>query len=286
MLLHKKRIQGNLNGMGYINPYSNGNLSILDVQPLCYNDYPNNLNLISEQYEDTKIIQIKDDYKQNSEDQSGSGIVETATAVNELYQAIKTIGSAAIDAYSSETGTKVKNYYGKYINPHPNWRPGYAGEKHMLHSSGNTYNFLGPHTNIDRWKRKDPPMDQLDSVAKNHDEKYFNAKNLKDIRKADIEFIKDANKTNVNRISKKIVTSSIKAKMKAEDLGLLDRNYFSQINIASNEDSNLVGKGMAPPLNKLKKVRKMGKYPDSNLRNKLIKQYAKSKKKLINKINA
>ena len=68
--------------------------------------------------------------------------------------------------------------------------------------------------------------------------------------------------------------------MKAEDYGLLDENYFSQINIASNEDTdlvaskaltpsvqsriNLVGKGIIKPKkNKLKKVRKMGKYPDS-----------------------
>ena len=47
MLLHKRRIEGNLSGAGYINPYSNDRLSPIYLQPMCYNDYANNLILIN-----------------------------------------------------------------------------------------------------------------------------------------------------------------------------------------------------------------------------------------------
>ena len=311
MLLHKRRIEGNLSGAGYINPCSNDRLSPVYLQPMCYNDYANNLILIQEDYKEEKEIQIKDNYKEMAkEEQSGSGVAETAAAISALYQTIKTAGTIASKAYSSEVGTKVKNIYGKHINPHPNWRPGFVGEKHMLHSSGNTYNYLGPGTHVEeRLQRGDPPLDGsygLDAQAKIHDIDYVNAKTLSDVRQADKKFIKNIEKSDAGKVSKKVITSAIKGKMLAEDLGLLDKNYFSQINIASNEDTNLVGKGanlkdiMRPAKKQLKKVRKMGKYPDSYLRNKLIKQYGrqrlalaelrsahgKSKNKLINKINA
>ena len=146
-----------------------------------------------------------------------------------------------------------------------------------------------PGTHVkERIQRGDPPLDGsfgLDAQAKIHDIDYVNATTLSDVRKADKKFIKNIEKSDAGKISKKLVTTAIKGKMLAEDLGLLDKNYYSQINVASNEDTNLVGKGIIKAKkNKLKKIRKMGKYPDSYLRNKLIKQYAKSKKKLINKI--
>ena len=249
MLLHKRRIEGNLSGAGYVNPYSNDRLSPVYVQPLCYNDYANNLILIQEDYKEEKEMQIKDSYKDmtQEEQQSGSGVAETAAAISALYQTIKTAGNIASKAHSSEVGTKVRNIYGKCINPHPNWRPGFVGEKHMLHSSGNTYNYLGPGTHVEeRLQRGDPPLDGsygLDAQAKIHDIDYVNAKTSSDVRQADKKFIKNIEKSDAGKVSKKVVTSALKGKMLAEDLGSLDENYFSQINIASNEDTNLVGKG-------------------------------------------
>lgn len=263
MLLHSRRIQGNLNGAGYVNPYNGDRPSALYMQPLCYSDHTRNLNLKREQSE--------------SKQQSGSGLVEGIASTQAILLGLQKAG----DMYASETGTRVKNFYGKNINPHPNWRPSFAGEKHMIHSSGNTFNYLGPHTNIkERLQRGDPPLDGafgLDAQAKIHDTDYMNAKSLADVRKADKKFVKNISKAKANPVSKKIITSAMKAKMTAEDLGLLDQNKYSQINVASTKDTPMSGKG-------LKKTRKMGKYPDSYLRSKLIKQYGKSKKKLINKM--
>ena len=299
MLLHKKRIQGSLMGIGVQNPYAHENLSPLNIQPMTYTDYVNNLILKPEDVNDRQTLIQKAEMDKTNNNQKGGAIdPETAVqTVQAIYQGIK----KAADFYQSETGTQIKNFYGKYINPHPNWRSGFSGEKHLIHSSGNTYNFLGPGTQIEkRIARGDPPLDGsrgLDAQAKIHDVDYLNAKTLQDVRMADKRFVENVQKAEANPITKKIITTAMKGKMKAEDLGILDKNYYSQIEIADVEDvpavEELGGGGLRmdikkglikPPKKKLKKVRKMGKYPDSALRQKLLKQYGKSKNKLIKKI--
>jgi hypothetical protein len=151
MFLHKKRLLGSSNGIGYINPYAMNRLSIIQQQPITHGDYVKNLVLVNQ----------KDEYQQqigngsygsghygsgnygsgNNRGQGGSGIdpLTAIAAVQTIYQGLK----KASQFYSSETGTQLKNFYGKHINPHPNWRSGFVGEKHAIHSSGNSYNFLG-----------------------------------------------------------------------------------------------------------------------------------------------
>ena len=58
----------------------------------------------------------------------GSGAVDVVSAALKLIKS----GKDVYNAYGSETATKLKNMYGKYINKNPNWRPGYAGEKHLI----------------------------------------------------------------------------------------------------------------------------------------------------------
>lgn len=290
MLLHKRRLEGNLIlAAAYQNPYGTERLCITSQVPLTYDDYQKNLNLISEMYDDYQTKIEKDDYKtqiglptdeqkQNPAGQGGAGIIDS---VSTLYQGLKSVSNL----YSGSIGTKVKNYYGRNINPHPNWSPGFVGEKHMIHSSGNTYNFLGPGTHIDeRVQRGDVPMDSIDAVAKTHDIAYSRARNLKDVRRADKAFVKGIKRSSAGKVSKAIVAGAIKAKMVAEDLGVLDPNRFSKvkdIEVIDEEDTNIQGTGQD---SKMSKSRKMGKYPDSHMRNKLYKQYKKSRKKLIRKI--
>lgn len=109
-------------------------------------------------------------------------------------------------------------------------------------------------------------MDSLDAAAKIHDIAYVDAKNLTDVRNADKVFVKQVKKSDVGKITKSLVVGAIKGKMLAEDLGVLDKNKFSQITIAENNDAPQLGAGMV-----IKK--KKPKYPDNILRTKLFKEY-------------
>ncbi len=292
MLLHNKRIEGSLMGLGYQNPYAlDDHLHPIYLQPLRHKDYVRNLKLVSEDYIDRVDTRIKEELKEQAgqmkeQEQSGGAIDIQATAetIHKIYKGLKTVAKF----YSSSTGTKIKNFYGKRINPHPNWRPSFVGENHMI-LQGTVASFLGPGTHIqERIRRGDPPLDGsngLDAQARIHDIDYMNAKNLGDVRVADKKLIKNLKQSTGNKIVKKLAIGSIKGKMKAEDLGLLDRNYFSKIEVVDTEDTDLVGEGIKDKSKKkLKKVKPMGKYPDSYIRQKLLKQYKSSKKKLINKI--
>jgi hypothetical protein len=297
MLLHRKRIQGGLMGIGYQNPYAlESHLHIEYMQPLRHGDHVRNLNLVPEDIDENLVMRMKDDYNErvgsgsilNSyqpsllQMQRGGAIgVDDVVMVSEtakkIYQGLKKVGKF----YSSKTGTKMKNYWGKNINPHPNFRPGFVGENHMI-LDGTVANFLGPGSQIKkRVQRMDPPLDGtngLDAQARIHDIDYMNAKSIPDIRRADKKLMKNLRQAKGSRIVKKMAMGSIRAKMKAEDLGLLAKDYFNKIDIAENQDTQLVGEGKS---SKLKKVRQMGKYPDSYIRQKLMKQYKLSKKKLI-----
>ncbi len=115
-------------------------------------------------------------------------------AVYKALQLLYTGAKAVSKFYSSETGTVIKNTYGKFMNSNPNWRSGFAGEKHMLTKKGITYNYMGPGTALkERLQRGDPPLDGpqgLDQVAKIHDIDYSNAKSFAEVRVADKKFIK------------------------------------------------------------------------------------------------
>lgn len=281
MLLHKKRLAGNLNGIGYQNPYAGDRTDPVFVQPLSISEYKNSLILTQEHYVDENKTQEKRELRetlQSFDQQEGQGIISTATTLAALYQGIKTVAGS----YSSETGTKIKNFYGKYINPHENFRPGFVGERHMI-LNGTVASYAGPGTNLRaRMLRNDPPLDGpngIDAQARIHDVQYATAKTTDDVRDADIKFLKNIDQSTGGWTSKKIINTAMKAKMKAEDFGLIDKNKYSKI--ADNADTPMVGTGIT---HRLKKTKKSGKYPDSNLRNKLLKQYTKSKRKLINKI--
>lgn len=280
MLLHKKRLQGNLNGIGYVNPYACERLENYYIHPLTYNGYKDNLILKDKQ----KITEAEKKANEEFRMLSGSGVMDVVNTVEQVYSGIKNIGKF----YSSRPGTFMTNMWGKYVNPHPNWRPNYVGENHMI-IDNTTSNFLGPGTHIEeRIKRGDPPLDGIngiDAQARIHDIDYMKAKTLDDVRKADIKLLKNIDQSTGKPYLKKLTKTAIKSKMLAEDLGILDKNKFAQIDLFTNKDTKMVGQGMKKSKNKLKKVRAMGKYPDSYIRNKLLKEYKSSSKKLQGKIS-
>ena len=196
--------------------------------------------IMTEQIDDTKI-----------QEQGGSGLPEV---LNTTYQII-TGSKKAYDYYISEQGTQLKNFYGSYINKHPNWRPGFAGEMHLPSSSGIIYNYMGPKTRLrKRIRRGDPPIDEIDQVAMTHDIAYSNSKTWRDVRKADKKFISGIKKAKGSKITKTIVNSVMRAKIKAEDLGLMKKGSFSSINNAIQDVPIQLEQLKHDPLTRLKKT--------------------------------
>lgn len=210
--------------------------------------------------------------------QSGSGIEDLSNVID-AFKTLAKIGSTAIDMYSSETGTLIKNAYGKWMNKsNPNWRPGFAGEKHMINSKGVTYNYLGPGTKLkERLARGDPPLDGqsgMDQVAKVHDIDYSNATSWTDVWDADKKFIKNIDKAKANRISKTLIKNLMRSKMIGEKVGIINpRSITSYPNIQSDPPTLLSGgeikrkKEPKDPLYKLK--RNLKKNMRKTLRNRI-----------------
>lgn len=110
---------------------------------------------------------------------------------------------------------QLKNPYGKFMNPVNTYRPGFAGEKHLMNKDGIVYNFCGPGTNIEeRLKRGDPPVDSrgIDLACKVHDIEYHKARSFNDIKKADVQFVENIKKSNVDTRSKNLIKKIFKNK--------------------------------------------------------------------------
>ena len=108
---------------------------------------------------------------------------------------------AIADAYSSELGNSIRN---AIPNSDDTGRPGFAGEKHaILKLSNGKYgvgNYIGPGTQVvKRLERGDPPRTQIDRVAMGHDIRYQLAKNVNDIRRADVIMINKVSSIEKNK---------------------------------------------------------------------------------------
>ncbi len=213
--------------------------------------------------------------------QIGKGI--DPQAVIKALQLLYVSGKAVSRFYSSETGTKIKNTYGNFMNKYnPNWRPGFAGEKHMLNKQGVTFNYMGPGTNLKaRLARGDPPLDGIqgmDAVAKIHDIDYSRARNWKDVRIADNKFIKNIEKSDANRISKTFIKGLFRAKKIGEDIGIVKASDFTSFpNIQDELPDKMEEK--QPTINISGQGKIFGKNhdPARKLKNK-IKKYRRKKK--------
>jgi hypothetical protein len=130
-------------------------------------------------------------------------------------------------------GNKIKNHITGSVQKHPNSRPGFPEEKHIwLHTPyGMTRaNYAGPGTNVERRiERNDPPINEIDAVAKKHDISYNQNKgNPEAIRKADIDFINELNDLHgINDFDRKAVMLAILGKVALEKLGYSAYKEFS-----------------------------------------------------------
>ena len=215
---------------------------------------------------------------QNMTVQSGNGMrgsganpflesnpLQTAADLLKTVEAVDTLAFGPV-------GTKISNTLSEAVNKNPFWRPGFAGERHIVlpTEDGLTRaNFAGPGTKLNqRLERGDEGVDGpkgIDNAAKRHDIAYAKAKNYKDIRKADKVFIQDVAESSQKPAIKKAVVAAMKAKNFAEDIGLLDKETFIQ------DGEGMIVKGEDP--NKLGKKRKL------TPAEKLLKKYGKNKKK-------
>ncbi len=224
--------------------------------------------------------------------QRGSGfetVSDGMVNLNTIYDAFTQLKTMAKSNISQEIQSGVRNKLGKWQNKnHPNFRPGFPGELHMINSKGVSYNFVGPGTHIKkRLARGDPPLDGptgLDSCARIHDIKYHNAFTKNDVREADNKFIECVKNSSAGNVSKRLIRGIIGAKMFGENTGLTNINTFTDLpnlnktgddidhigtgnqNITvSGQDPNEIGSKI------VQRKRKKKKDPAANLRKKLLK---------------
>jgi hypothetical protein len=177
----------------------------------------------------------KDYVIEGEDDMSGEGIIDLAKAG---YEKAKSLGKKVAGFYGSETGKKLINML---PDSDDTARAGYAGEQHaILQLPNGKYgvgNYIGPGTQvIKRVARGDPGRTPVDVASMRHDIDYTigatkktKSEQLKAGREADIRMVKTIKKIEANKTDNKkniLMGKAIMAKMKAEDLGILDRTKF------------------------------------------------------------
>lgn len=167
--------------------------------------------------------------------QSGTGndVVNSLLFAKNVLETVPKIAGAANELAFGSIGTAVSNTLGEYYNKNPEWKAGYAGEKHMIlpTSYGLTRaNYAGPGTHLEkRLARGDKGVDGpfgIDSAAKLHDIRYAVATTPEDIRMADNELIRNVERSTQGPKTKKFVINAMKAKKFAEDKGILAKDYY------------------------------------------------------------
>lgn len=185
---------------------------------------------------------------EDTEDQGGEGIldvgrealkfgkralgaaVESVPLIQTGLKAAKAVGELA----TGELGTAVSNILSEKFNKNPNWRPGFAGEAHLVLPTKHGLtraNFCGPGTHLRaRQARGDKGVSQIDEACKVHDMLYSIAKSSEDVRKADERLIKDIDEaTDAGSAQKAVLKAGIRAKTLGEDIGLFGPETFTKI---------------------------------------------------------
>ena len=229
---------------------------------------------------------------QRQEEMGGEGIMDIARSVIDLgtkgakmiYDNRASIGKAATmakDAYTSETGTALRNML---PSSDKTARDGFAGEKHAIlklkNGKNGVANFMGPDTAIlERLKRGDPGRTAVDTISKAHDIRYALATKMSDIRDADNKMLSAVSVVEKNKMDhpRNIKLAKLIALKKAgEDFGLIKKNAFSgdvtKRNISA-EDKKIFEKELAPLAQ-----HGMGKLPGEMLKEKLMKQMRRKMK--------
>jgi hypothetical protein len=187
------------------------------------------------------------------------------------FAAYKALKSAATSQYGQKARQKIRNTLGEWQNSsNPNWRPTYPGETHMVTSTGVSYNYAGPGTNLQkRLARGDPPLDGptgIDQCAKTHDIAYNDARTISDVRDSDKVFNRCVANSSANVVSKGLVRNLMRAKMFAEDVNLLQVDSLTDLPNLNTAGHNTVGDGLNSKPKIKKRQRKKKKDPAAKLR--------------------
>lgn len=197
---------------------------------------------------------------------SYSGLKQKGKGLSDIFSALKNAAQKVSNAYASPQANKLKNTWGKMVNKNPNWRSGYAGEKHLMTPSGTTYNFAGPSTRLkERLLRGDKGINQLDSCAKQHDISYSRSRNMKDVRISDKRFIDCLDSRVANSVTKRVVKGLMHAKMAGEDTGLFQANTFTDMPFTQGKGYAIKRKKKKDPSRKLKRKLKRASKRKKNI---------------------
>ena len=205
-----------------------------------------------------------------------------------LWDHKKNIAQGAEKAYTSETGTALRNLL---PDSDETARPGFAGEKHAIlklkNGRNGVANYMGPKTQvIKRLKRGDPGRTPADTVAKRHDIDYALAqgqptrqKQLGMVREADNRMIRSLKGIQSGRhggdANRNIQMGMrlIQAKTIGEDLGVLDKSKFAgDLRKINDADKVLLMS------NKAKLTQEGYGLPGDQLKQKLLRKMVREKK--------
>jgi len=109
-----------------------------------YNFSDNKYNTTLQEYKN--VVEDGVQYGGSYMNPVGSGYSNMSGAGNPIMGALKMLktGKDIYNTYTGETGNRIRNTIGNVMKKkNPNWRPGFAGEKHGINEYGLTYNFLG-----------------------------------------------------------------------------------------------------------------------------------------------
>lgn len=186
--------------------------------------------------------------------QSGKGIEDILDNARKLIKMADEIQDIAFGS----VGTDISNTLSEYANKNPMWRPGFAGEKHIILPTDyglTRANYAGPGTNLNtRLRRGDVGVDGplgIDNAAKKHDIAYAKANSYDDIKKADEQFIIDVEKSTQKPAVKKAVISAIKVKNLGEKVGIIKKDKYID---KKGSGISRIAKGAYNPLSKEKKL--------------------------------
>ncbi len=192
--------------------------------------------------------------------QKGSGYAQTIAAI---IKAAPIVAKGVDKAAFGKIGTNISNTLSERYNKNPEWKPGFAGERHAVLPTNfglTRANYAGPGTKLQtRLARGDKGVDGpygIDAAAKTHDIDYYNAKSYSDIRKADKKFIKGVRQSTSTGTMKNLAIGAIKAKNFGEDIGILNKDVFS-----IQQESQQMGLGNSIYAKKPTKRKKKKVYP-------------------------
>jgi len=163
-------------------------------------------------------------------------VVGAVGKAKKIYSTVKKVGDVASELAFGKVGTTISNKLSEQFNKNPEWRPGFAGEKHVVLNTkfGLTRaNFCGPNTQIvKRSNRGDVGVNQIDSACHKHDLLYHFARTPEDIRRADREMIREVdNVTDAGAVQKALAKGVIKGKIAGEEIGIFGPETFTKLNL-------------------------------------------------------